>query len=89
MFSYFLLRLSTLVSKIQRKLSDQNRLLCEGELTLAECKAALDGMPSGKSPGLDGLPAKFYQHFWPVLGTDFVEVVNSSYVSGRLSLSLG
>ena len=52
-----------------------------------ECKAALDGMASGKSPGLDGLPAEFYQRFWPVLGTDLVAVLNSCYTSGCLSSS--
>ena len=52
-----------------------------------ECKAALDGMASGKSPGLDGLSAEFYQRFWPVLGPYLVEVVNFSYTSGRLSSS--
>ena len=93
MFVCFLRNLWTLVSKIfffsqlQRKLSDEERQLCEGELTLAECKVALDGMASGKSPGLDGLPAEFYQRFWPVLGPDMVEVLNFSYASGRLSSS--
>ena len=61
--------------------------MCKGELTVAECKAALDGMGSGKSPGLDGLPAEFYQRFWPVLGNDLVKVINSCYKSGYLSLS--
>ena len=74
-------------SQLQRKLSHEERQLCEGELTLAECKVALDGMASGKSPGLDGLPAEFYQRFWPVLGPDMVEVLNFSYASGRLSSS--
>ena len=73
--------------QLQRKLSDKERQLCEGELTLEECKVALDGMASGKSAGLDGLPAEFYQRFWPVLGPDMVEVLNFSYASGRLSSS--
>ena len=75
------------LSQLQRKLSGQEHQLCEGELTLAECKAALDGMASGKSPGLDGLPADFYQRFGLVLGPDLVEVVNFSYASGHLSSS--
>ena len=73
--------------ELQHKSSDQERQLCEGELTLAECKALLDGMASGKSPGLDGLAAEFYQRFWLVLGPDLVEVIHSSYASGRLSSS--
>lgn len=44
-------------------------------------------MAKGKTPGVDGLPAEFYQWFWPVLGEDLVEVLNYCYSYGRLSLS--
>jgi hypothetical protein len=44
-------------------------------------------LKSGKSPGLDGLPAEFYRAFWPLLGTDFVELAQSAYESGTLSPS--
>lgn len=75
------------LGQLSQRLSDAERSLCEGEVTLEECKAALDGMASGKSPGIDGLPAEFYQRFWPVLGRDLTEVINASYRSGCLSLS--
>ena len=64
------------LSHIPQKLSPEQRAFCDGELTAEECKRALDGMVSGRSPGLDGFPAEFYQTFWPVLGQDFVEVMN-------------
>jgi hypothetical protein len=41
-------------------------------------------MATGKSPGLDGLPAEFYQRFWSLLGTDFVNVINFVYNHGQL-----
>ena len=75
------------LSQIQQTLSAEQRRLCEGELSLEECKAALDGMALGKAPGLDGLPAEFYLRFWPLIGTDFVEVMNTCYLSGCLSSS--
>ena len=75
------------LSQLDRRLSAAERALCEGELTLEECKAAVDGMASGKSPGVDGLPAEFYQRFWPLLGADLVEVLNYAYTTGRLSPS--
>jgi hypothetical protein len=50
-------------------------------------KRALDAMATGKSPGLDGLPAEFYQRFWSLLGTDFVDVINFAYNHGQLSPS--
>ena len=70
---------------LSQKLTDQQRLLCEGPLTIAECKRALDGMAGGKSPGIDGLPAEFYQRFWPLLGEDYVEVMNYCFAHQKLT----
>ena len=41
----------------------------------------------GKSPGSDGLPMEFYVKFWPILGTDLVNVLNSCYLSGVVSVT--
>ena len=73
------------LSRLSMKLTDDQLLVCEGELTLEECKHALDSMASGKSPGLDGLPAEFFQRFWSLMGADYVEVLNYCYVVGKLS----
>ena len=35
-------------------------------------------MNTGKSPGLDGLTAEFYQLCWPLIKNDFMEVINES-----------
>ena len=40
-----------------------------------------------KTPQLDGLPTEFFQHFWPLLGQDYVDVMNSCHASGCLSPS--
>ena len=73
------------LSSLSQQLSREHLLLCEGPLTLGECKRALDAMASGKSPGIDGFPAEFYKRFWAILGEDFVEVMNYCFQSGRLS----
>jgi len=70
---------------ISKKLSPEQLLLCEGPLTSAECKRALDGMASGKSPGVDGFPAEFYKRFWSILADDYVEVINHCFTARRLS----
>ena len=51
------------LSHLTRFLTFAERRSCEGLLTNEECKAALDQMPTGKSPGLDGLPAEFFKTF--------------------------
>ena len=56
-------------------------------LSFDECFATLNGMARGRSPGSDGLPREFYVRFWPILGTDLVNVLNSCYLSGVMSLT--
>ena len=57
-------------------------------MSVEEVLFALCGMARRKAPGLDGLPMEFYLKFWSVLGSDLVSVLNSSFDSGCLSLSL-
>ena len=44
-------------------------------------------MPSSKTPGTDGLPCEFYKVFWSDVGRIFINSLNYSYESGRLSMS--
>ena len=78
---------ATLLSNLSSSLSSSQAAVCEGFLSLDECFSALSGMAKRKAPGLDGLPAEFYIKFWSVLGGDLVDVLNSCYRSGAMSLS--
>ena len=42
------------------KLSDEDELICEGKLSMEECRSALQSMSNGKSPGSDGLTRVLY-----------------------------
>ena len=44
-------------------LSNDEMLLCEGNLNKGECLDALKNMKNGKSPGIDGFTAEFYIFF--------------------------
>ena len=76
-----------LLSKVTSCLLPDQVSCCEGYLSLEEVQIALSGMGRGKSPGSDSLPAEFYITFWDVLGADLVEVLNTSFDSGSLTLS--
>ena len=76
-----------LLDQLSMSLDDQEQTSCEGLLTVEECLEALNGMNTGKSPGIDGLTAEFYLAFWAVIGEDLVEVLNYGFQYGQLSVS--
>ena len=76
-----------LLSNLSLSLSSEEADLYEGDLTVAECLKAVQGMAKSKTPGLDGLPAEFYLAFWSVLGSDLVDVLNCAFRVGFLSVS--
>ena len=65
----------------------QKKSLCEGKITLQECKEAILGMKDNKSPGLDGICIEFYKEFWDDIGNALVDAFNESYDNGTLSTS--
>ena len=78
---------NSLLANISSTLSPTQADLCAGPLDPDGCFAALNGMARGKSPGSDGLPMEFYVKFWPLLGADLVNVLNSCYLCGAVSLT--
>ena len=75
------------LDSLERHLPAQSAASCEGLLSLDECFAAVAGMSSNKTPGIDGLPKEFYLAFWGSLGQDLVEVFNFAFQSGALTHS--
>ena len=69
------------------KLSEESSDLCEGEITLEECTRALKQMQNNKSPGPDGLPAEFYIFAFPLIGKEFVKLLNRVWLEGTLPLT--
>ncbi|KAI4890910.1 hypothetical protein NFI96_026065 [Prochilodus magdalenae] len=44
--------------------------LLEAVLELQELTTAAQEQTSGRAPGIDGLPAEFYKHFWGTIGEE-------------------
>ena len=68
-------------------LTEENKTLCEGSITMDECLEALKDFKSGKTPGTDGFPAEFYRFFWTEISNELIDSFNYAFKSGSLSIS--
>ena len=66
------------------QLRPEDRAALDANISLEELTAAVGQMAAGRAPGLDGLPADFYKHFWDCLGTDLWEVLQECSQTGLL-----
>ena len=69
------------------KLSDEQKVLCEGEITSEECALLLESFESNKPPGNDGIPIEFYRKFWPLISDPFIQCANECFEKGEMSCS--
>lgn len=69
------------------KLSDDQSLLLEGELTLDEALHCLKNMKNNKSPGSSGFNVEFFKFFWKDLGTFLVKAINYGFHKKELSIT--
>jgi hypothetical protein len=65
-------------------LEDQKDL-CEGNLTFKECAESLKFIINGKSPGSDGYTVDFYKFFWKDIGPFVFQSLFYGYNSGKFS----
>ena len=67
------------------KLSAEQKLLCEGNLSFRECGEALKQMQNGKSPGSDGFTVDFFKFFWKDIGPFVFRSLQFGYELGHFS----
>ena len=67
--------------------SEEQKQLCEVEISLEELKAVLDCFQNNKSPGNDGIPIEFYKVCWDLISDSFRKCVKESYKYGEMSSS--
>ncbi|KAK3573967.1 hypothetical protein QTP86_033557, partial [Hemibagrus guttatus] len=74
----------------KEQMSEEGNAALSGALSLEELYKALQGMESGRAPGIDGLPVDFYKSFWTELRGDLLQVLNDSLSKGKMpTVTLG
>ena len=68
-------------------LTEQQRLSCEGKITLNECAKALETFQFNKAAGNDGIPVEFYKTFCSLISELFIRRANECFEKGEMSSS--
>ena len=70
-----------LLRNVKTKLSKEKQTELDKPFTDKEIERAIEKLPNGKSPGLDGFPIEFYKKYWYKIKDLFIPHLN--YVKGR------
>ena len=65
-------------NQLERKVTKEENEMLTMSISEVEVRAAIKELPKGKSPGMDGLPSEFYQHFTHILTPILTKVFNDS-----------
>ena len=69
------------------QLSEEQKLSCEGQITIEECKRILETFQNTKSPCNEGIPIEFFKACWDLICQPFINCVNESFVKEEMSNS--
>lgn len=69
------------------KLSEDEKVFCDADLSQAECLLYLKSMKNDKSPGMDGFTVEFYKFFWKDIGVYMFRSLKHAIASGELSVT--
>ena len=71
-----------LLSNIKTKLSKEAKTNLDKPITEEEVQNAINKLPPGKSPGLDGFPVEFYKEYWSKIKKLFMAYLNEVKIHG-------
>ena len=73
-----------LLQNIDHKLSEENKKICEMEISLDEISKAVKILKLDKSPGEDGIVNEFYKTYWYLISDDFGAVIKEIFDNNLL-----
>ena len=75
------------LDKIDKKVSDEERMVLDKDFTPDEVRKALGKLQKKKSPGSDGLTTEFYVKFWSELEDLYFDCLKECEATGELTPS--
>ena len=70
------------LNKVEVHLTQTQQTTLDAPLSLPELTKAVFQLPKEKTPGRDGIPIEFYQHFWLHIQYHFLHYINEAYHIG-------
>ncbi|KAJ0878597.1 putative RNA-directed DNA polymerase [Helianthus annuus] len=77
------------VCSLFKKISSSSAASLEVRFSMEEIKAAVFGCGKDRAPGPDGFNFRFFTHFWDLFASDFYSILDSFFMSGKLSTGCG
>ncbi len=65
-----------LLASLDRMLTEEEKKMCERDVTTNELKTIVMGLKSGSTPGMDGIPYEFYKEFWDEISEQVTQMIN-------------
>lgn len=76
------------LSSMPKLVTHTRNMDLDKEITAEGVKTAVKDLPKGKAPGIDIIPAEFFQTCWEDIGPDLVEFIKEVLSQGRLPRKL-
>ena len=67
-----------ILQNIQKRISQQDRIKLDTDITEKELLDAVHQLNKNKSPGINGITAEFYQKFWHLIKDDYLKYINAA-----------
>ena len=76
-----------LLNNVDQALNEDEKLMCDSEITEQEIFDIIKLLKTNKSPGDDGIVSEFYKEYWYLISEKFTEVLRYIFNANTLSKS--
>ena len=77
----------SLLDKVDKVLNEEEKVICDAEITEQEIYNTIKLLKTNKSPGDDGIVSEFYKEYWYLIKGKFTEVLRFIFNTNTLSQS--